>query len=287
MADIYIVRRSKLFTPKDIWRSMIRTGPAGYPEGARSPTDGVRLVRQAGLDALELQFVRNVQYNPERAEEARRTARELDVALSAHAPYYVNLNSPSDLTREKSEEWVLKALRGAEAFGAWIVVVHAATYGETGADRATARVIESIRSIRKKARDESLHAVIGLETMGKKAVWGTVPEILAVMEDVEGVTPVLDFAHLQARGPDQLDVDKVRSVLDRVSGVERLHCHISGIEYTAAGERKHLRLGGGLDFRMVLSALQGRGLEATVICESTAPMEDAQLMRRFLDTDTA
>jgi deoxyribonuclease IV len=98
---------------------------------------------------------------------------------------------------------------------------------------------------------------------------------------------VLDFAHLQARGPDQLDADKVRSVLDSVSGIDRLHCHISGIEYTAAGERKHLRLGEGLEFRMVLSALQRNGVEATVICESTAPLEDAQVMRRFLDAGTA
>ncbi|MCX6651647.1 MAG: TIM barrel protein [Methanomassiliicoccales archaeon] len=262
---------------------MIRTGPAGYPEGSRTPAEGVRLVRKAGLQALELQFVRNVQFNPDRAEEARKAAQELDVALSAHAPYYVNLSSPSELTREKSEEWVLKALRGAEAFGAWVVVVHAATYGDKGAERTTAMVIDSLRRVRERAKDESLTAMIGLETMGKRAVWGTVPEIMSVMDEVESVVPVLDFAHLQARGPDRLNAEKLQGVLDDLNGVVRLHCHISGIEYTEAGERKHLRLGEGLDHRMVLSALQGRGRETTVICESTAPLEDAQLMQGFLD----
>jgi len=261
---------------------MIRTGPAGYPEGSRSPADAVRLVRKAGLDALELQFVRNVQYDPGKAEEARLEALRSDVVLSAHAPYYINMSSSSVATRDKSEEWVLKALQGAKDFGAWIVVVHAASYGELGPETATHNVISSLRRIRKVAEDRSLNAIIGLETMGKKGSWGTVPEILAVMDEVEGVCPVLDFAHLQARGP-ELDPERLNGTLSLLRGVPRLHCHLSGIEYGEAGEKRHLRLGQGLDHQMVLSSLLKDGRQATVICESTAPMEDAVLIRRYLD----
>ncbi|TFG56732.1 MAG: hypothetical protein E4H30_03110 [Methanomassiliicoccus sp.] len=262
---------------------MIRTGQAGYPEGTRSPAEGIRLVHQAGLNALELQFVRNVLYNPEKAVEARRTARDMDVLLSVHAPYYVNLNSVSVATREKSEEWVLRAMRGAEAYGAWIVVVHAAVYGDNGVEATTSRVISSLKRIRRKADDESLPSVIGLETMGRRAAWGTLAEISTVVGQLEGVLPVLDFAHLQARGPEALSTERLEKIFQEVSAVERLHCHISGIEYTDAGERRHLRLGEGLDHRMVLRSLWNSGLEATVICESTSPQEDAQLMRAFLD----
>ena len=261
-------------------RGMIRTGPAGYPEGSRSPADAVRKVKAAGLSALEIQFVRNVQYNQGRAEEARRVAEEGGVLLSVHAPYYINLNSSSEETRAKSEDWILRAMRGAEAFGAWMVVVHAATYGED-ARGCTARVADSLERVRGRADDESLKAAIGLETMGKKAAWGTVPEILEVMEQVPGVLPVADFAHLQARGP-PLEPEGLRNVLLSLSNVPRLHCHLSGIEFTAAGERKHLRLGEGLDHRMVLNALERSGMEATVICESTSPMEDAQIIQRHL-----
>jgi len=259
---------------------MIRLGPAGYPEGSRSPADAVRKVRAAGLSALEVQFVRNVQYNREKAEEARSVAEENAVLLSAHAPYYINLNSPSPETRAKSEDWVLRAMRGAEAFGAWIVVVHAATYGE-GVSGCTRNIIGSLRRIKEAADSESLRAVIGLETMGRKAAWGTVPEILEVMDEVPGVLPVVDFAHLQARGP-PLGPEGLRTLLDSLSPVPRLHCHLSGIEFTAAGERKHLRLGEGLDHLMVLDALRESGMEATVICESTSPMEDAHIMLRHL-----
>lgn len=240
------------------------------------------MVRIAGLDALELQFVRNVLYNTEKAEEARRTAKELDVMLSAHAPYYVNFNSASVATREKSEDWVLKTLRAAEAFGAWMVVVHAATYGEANPERTTAKVVSSLQRISKVMEDESLSAVIGLEAMGKKAAWGTVPEIVSVMEQVEGVLPVLDFAHLQARGP-ALDRERLDQLLENLPRMARLHCHLSGIEYTEAGERKHLRLGEGLDHRMVLSSLLKSRIDSTVICESTSPLEDAIGMRSYLN----
>jgi len=259
---------------------MIRTGPAGYPEGSRSPAEAVRKVRALGLDALEIQFVRNVLYNPGKAEEARLEAKAGGVMLSVHAPYYVNLNSPSAETRGKSEDWILRAMRGAEAFGAWVVVVHAATYGQD-ARGSTENVVESLRRVKEAADGESLNAVIGLETMGKRAAWGTVPEILEVMDEVPGVLPVVDFAHLQARGP-PLDPEGLRALLSSLSGVPRLHCHLSGIEFTAAGERKHLRLGEGLDHLMVLDALRDAGTEATVICESTSPVEDSQIIQRHL-----
>ncbi len=259
---------------------MIRTGPAGYPEGSRSPADAVRKVKAVGLSALEVQFVRNVLYNPARAEEARSEAKESGVLLSVHAPYYINLNSSSPETKEKSEEWILRAMRGAEAFGAWIVVVHAATYGEEEKS-STKNVIDSLTRVRDTADTESLKAVIGLETMGKKAAWGTVPEILEVMNEVPGVLPVVDFAHLQARGP-PLSAERLQFLLGSLSEVPRLHCHLSGIEFTAAGERKHLRLGEGLDHKMVLDVLRDSGMEATVICESTSPMEDAQIIQRYV-----
>ncbi|OPX57604.1 MAG: endonuclease IV [Methanomassiliicoccales archaeon PtaB.Bin134] len=260
---------------------MIRVGPAGYPEGSRSPADGVRKVRQAGLDALELQFVRNVQFNPQKAHEAREEAERLDVLLSAHAPYYINLASPSPETREKSMEWVIRAMRGAEAFGAWLVVVHAATYGRLGKEEATRQVIAAFHEVSDRARGEGLNALIGLETMGRGAAWGTLEEIARVMAEVPGTVPVVDFAHLRARGTD-LDPASLRSMLASVPEVPRLHCHISGIEFTAAGERRHLRLGEGLDHLMVLDALVDRGMEATVICESTAPMEDSRRMLEHL-----
>jgi sugar phosphate isomerase/epimerase len=95
---------------------MIRFGPAGYPEGAKGGESAVELVRKKGLDAMELQFGRQVNLSDERADAIRRKAEELDVRLSAHAPYYISFNSVPE-TYEKSKEWVMRTARVASKAG--------------------------------------------------------------------------------------------------------------------------------------------------------------------------
>ena len=46
-----------------------------------------------GLDAMEVQFVQRVSMGTQTASAVQRTARDHGVRLSAHAPYYINLNS--------------------------------------------------------------------------------------------------------------------------------------------------------------------------------------------------
>ena len=42
---------------------------------------------------MELEFVRSVQMGADTARRVGQAARELDIGLTVHAPYYVNLNS--------------------------------------------------------------------------------------------------------------------------------------------------------------------------------------------------
>ena len=53
-------------------------------------------------------------------------AKKEHISLSVHAPYYVNLTSKSEQTREKSKDWILKSARVAAALGASVVTIHAA-----------------------------------------------------------------------------------------------------------------------------------------------------------------
>jgi deoxyribonuclease-4 len=47
---------------------------------------------------MEIEWVQNVPKDEKRMEEIRKTAQELDMVLTVHAPYYINLNTPD---REK------------------------------------------------------------------------------------------------------------------------------------------------------------------------------------------
>ncbi|PSN89793.1 endonuclease IV, partial [Candidatus Marsarchaeota G1 archaeon OSP_B] len=73
----------------------IYVGPAGVPISAKggSTIDGIKTVRSLGLNAMEVEFVQGVRMSPEMAKEAGKVAKELNVRLSVHAPYFINLCS--------------------------------------------------------------------------------------------------------------------------------------------------------------------------------------------------
>ncbi len=265
---------------------MIYVGPAGYPPGSKGAVKAVENVRALGLDAMEVQFGRGINLSVEKAQELAPRARELGISLSAHAPYYINFNSDRE-GKAKSEDWLLRSLRSADAFGGRIVVVHAASYKGGRPEAATAAVVESLRRVRKVAVDEGLSPIIGLETMGKVGTWGTYEEIAQVMEAVEGVEPVPDFAHLHARSQGSLrTTEDFRAVLDAALALApgRLHCHFSCIEYTEKGEKRHLLLETkDPDFSLLSGLLRECRRDVTIICETPDPSGDAARMKSMLE----
>ena len=267
---------------------MLRFGPAGYPEGAKDGANAVERVREMGLDALELQFGRQVNLSDERATAIRRKAEELDVRLSAHAPYYISLNSVPE-TYQKSMEWIMRTARVAAQAGAWIIVVHAATYAGKDPEIATEAVMRGLSECLDQMDKEGLDVVLGLETMGRGSTWGTLDEIGRVVGALKGVQPVVDFAHIHARyGGSLRSEEDFRKLVEAMTSMHpgRLHCHYSCIEYTKAGERKHLPLSArDPDFSHLVPVLRGISRECTIICETPTPSADAMNMRREYGQD--
>lgn len=261
---------------------MLRFGPAGYPRGAKDGANAVELVRGMGLDALELQFGRQVNMSDERADAIGRKAQELDVRLSAHAPYYISFNSVPEVY-EKSKEWVMRTARVAAKAGAWIIVIHAATYAGKGPEIATAAVMRAMTECLEQMEKEGLDVVLGLETMGRSSVWGTLEEMRPLVRSFKGVQPVVDFAHIHARngGCLRTEADFRQVVRDMVSiAPGRLHCHYSCIEYTKAGEKRHLPLSvKDPDYSLLLPSLQDLSRDCSIICETPLPVEDAVTMQ--------
>ena len=70
-------------------------GTAGIPLGTpdRSTLNGIPYVKQLGLSAMELEFVRSVNITEEKAKLVKDSAKEHGVVLSCHAQYIVNINA--------------------------------------------------------------------------------------------------------------------------------------------------------------------------------------------------
>ena len=261
----------------------MRFGPAGYPSEGKTPKGALEYTRGLGLDALEVEFVRGARISPEKAAEVGAKAKELDIRLSCHAPYFISFNSDSDETRAKSVDWVTSTARAAHHLGAYLIVIHAASYGKHP-ETALQSVVDGLSKSKDVLDDEGIKDVIlGVETMGKLGQFGTLDEIEMVMDQVDGVHPVLDVAHVHARGRGCLKTEEdMRDLVDKffsLSG-KTAHFHISCIKYGDKGEISHLPLETKEpDLQMLADILNDSDQDCTFICESPLIEKDAVVFR--------
>ena len=261
----------------------MRFGPAGYPPGSKTPKDAFDTIKAMGLDALEVEFVRGARISEDKARETGALAKERDVRLSAHAPYFISFNSDKQETRDKSIQWVMDTVHAAHNLGAYLIVIHAASYGSSP-QTATASVIDGLLRCREIMDDEGINDVIlGIETMGKKGQWGTLKEISEVMDNVPGTHPVLDVAHVHARGEGWLKSEtEMKELTDEffnLSG-DIPHFHISCIKYGDKGEISHLPLeAADPDMHHLANVLRDCKKDCTFICESPLQERDAVVFK--------
>ena len=266
----------------------MRFGPAGYPPGSKGPKEALDTIKGLGLSGLEIEFVRGVYTTKEKAIEIGELASERDIRLTAHAPYFISLNSEKEETRAKSLDWIMDTVRAAHDMRAYSVVIHAGSYGKDPG-KATGNVIAGISKCKEMMDDEGIKDVtIGLETMGKVSAWGTLEEIAEVMDSVDGVRPVLDVCHMHARTQGSLrTVKDMSDLLDEFFPLagDRPHVHISCVKYGEKGELAHLPLSAKEpDMSLLAEAMKDRKKDCTFVCESPLLEKDAVVFMNLFGT---
>jgi len=254
-------------------------GPAGIPVTAKgsSTADGIKRVAELGLNAMEVEFVRGVHMGIASAKAAGKAARELGILLSVHAPYYINLCNPEKVAA--SQKRILDSCERAHHLGAWVVVFHPGFYG-LSKERAFDAVLEACGAMSAKIEKAGWDVKLGLETTGKGSQFGTLEENMAIHRKISNCIPAVDFSHIFARNVGRINFDET---LEKMAGLKlpRYHCHFSGIEYTAKGERHHLTLEHKKpDFKELAKSLMKSGIkEITLISESPILEQDSLKMR--------
>ena len=84
-------------------------GTAGVPLGSEdtSTVKGIEHTFVLGLDCQEIEFVNGVKMGLDTAHKIAAKAASRKVRLSAHAPYFINLNSEDRGKRLQSQERIL------------------------------------------------------------------------------------------------------------------------------------------------------------------------------------
>ncbi|WP_440948777.1 TIM barrel protein [Methanosarcina sp. T3] len=264
-------------------------GTAGVPRSAKASNSpaGIERVRELGLDCMELEFVQGVRMSEKGAGNVLETARKEKVALSVHAPYYINLNSPEEEKLKASMERIYQAARIGSLCGAESIVLHAAFYQKSSKQAVYENVSKALGELAEQLRSENIPAILRPETMGKRAQFGTLDELLALSEEIEGVMPCLDFSHMHAREGKENSYPEFTAILSKVEdslgkeGLANMHMHISGIEYDRNGEKRHLVLKeSDFNYPELLKALKEFEVKGLVICESPNLEEDALLLKK-------
>lgn len=264
-------------------------GTAGIPRSTKASNSvaGIARVRELELDCMELEFVQGVRMSEKVAVNVLEAARRENIALSVHAPYYINLNSSEEEKLKASMERIYQAARIGSLCGAESIVLHAAFYQKSSREAAYQNVSKALSELAGRLRGESIDAVLRPETMGKRAQFGTLDEVLSLSEEIEGVMPCLDFSHLHAREGKENSYPEFTSILSKVEdalgkeGLANMHMHVSGIEYDRNGEKKHLTLKeSDFNYPELMKALKEFEVKGLVICESPIMEEDALLLKR-------
>lgn len=268
-------------------RKKLLFGTAGVPQSSEldSTLSGIKRVAAVGLDCLEVEFVRGVKMSDDTARAVARKAEELGVALSAHAPYFINLNSPEEGKRLSSQKYILSAARTAMILGARNLVFHAGYYGYSRPEDAYQTIRKALKEILSILKSERNTVRLRIETLGKMAQFGTLDEVLFLCRDLDGLDPCLDFSHMHAREKvsTYADFDRALKKMRKKLGaaaLENVHFHISGVDYGKRGELKHLNLRDS-DFHYDdwVEALKDFGVAGMVICESPNLEEDALMLK--------
>lgn len=270
-----------------------RFGPAGngdafYADGNKSTIQAPAWLHRMGLTAYEYQCGRGVRVSAESAAAVGQAAREHDVQISLHAPYFISLASADPEKRDNSIRYILESARAVVAMGGTRIVVHPGGLGGLSREEATALASKTLRRAQQALDDEGLDTVrICPETMGKMNQLGNLDEVLTFCEIDERFLPCIDFGHLNSRTLGGVNTEEAFSaILDRLEsalGVSRasvFHSHFSKIEYTAGGEKRHLTFADtvyGPEPAPLMRQIRARGWTPTFICESDGTQaEDAR-----------
>ena len=277
---------------------MIRFGPSGndelyYEQGLSGTENAAKWVKEFGLDAYEYSCGRGVNMSIEKAKIVAKEFQKYDVAISVHAPYYINFANPDEEMVNKSYMYVVSSLNLVKNMGGNRIVVHPGACGKLERDEAVELTKKRLKILAELVKQSGFgDCYICLETMGKHSQIGTYQEVIDFCTIDDVFLPTFDFGHINAYGGGSLktkeDFKKIIDYCIDKIGLERtkkVHIHFSKIMYSEKGEVKHLTFEDtkyGPEFEPLAEVIKEYGLEPVIICESHGIMaQDALKMKEI------
>ncbi|MEC8540772.1 MAG: TIM barrel protein [Candidatus Thermoplasmatota archaeon] len=287
----------------------VRLGPAGIPLSCKGRTivEGMDDIISLGLETMEVQTVRMIA--PQHFEQywqAGVLANKTEFEMNIHGPYYSELLGDR-VERGRSLTKIESTLQAAKTINARHITLHAGHYGDMGRGRAAneqlanvfAGIVDRVHEIWHD--DEDIYPVfpwlkngtpskIGIETSGRQELWGSLEEVLEVVNHVEGTVPVLNIAHIHSRGHGSMrtseDYGEMFDLVRETIGTKEFYCHFSGVEHRTGNAMHYTQIKkSDLNFEPLAEFIveEGGWLDITLISDSPLLEHDAMYMLQNIE----
>lgn len=266
---------------------------AGIPisTNPRSYANAFQDLQNMNLDGLEVEFVRGVNMNPQTQIEVRELIKENGMVLTAHGPYYINLNAKEEEKIEASRRRIIETATVAENFGGYSIVFHAGFYLKQDKDVVYKNIAKQFELILEHLKTNNTKIWIRPEVTGKEPQWGDLDEVIAISKEFEMVLPCIDFSHMHARTVGGWNTyDDFCKIFERIGteigayALEEFHAHLAGINYGPKGEKNHIMLEeSDMNYKDLLRAFKAFDVKGVLVCESPIMEDDARVLKTFYE----
>ena len=207
---------------------------------------------------------------------------ELDVQLSMHTPYYMDLTSDNELTH-KSMDSIRWAGRLTNEMKGNLVISHLGLYGNMSKKEAVETITGNVTEIMDWWEKNEIKPLLGFEASGRQEVFGSIEELMELCDNIDGIVPVINFAHVHARESGTLrEPQDFSELFDKVKSQVKGHyyTHFSGVEHEAGNEKRVTPIKkGDLRFEPLAEFLVEENPDCTIISSSPLLEHDAMYMK--------
>ncbi len=263
--------------PQDIEESIIvdvlRQNEEGNYEGV-----GVDTIIEE--DDIVQELFWNMAQNYDDLFDGGKLAKELDVQLSLHAPYYMDLLDDGEIG-DKSYNHLKWSLIIGKAMGCKRVITHTGFYKGTKKESMD-KASNVYKEITKTFPASKGYPYVGAEVSGKSEIFGTSSELISLAKKVKTIEPILNFPHAHSQGGGSLiemkDFETVSSEFRKYAKGD-LYTEFSGVEYRDHNEVKLTAIKhGDLKFETLAETLVESPEDMTIISSSPLLEHDSQYM---------
>lgn len=129
-------------------------------------------LKAMNLDGLEVEFVRGVNMNTTTQVEIREALKSNGMVLTAHGPYYINLNAKEPEKIEASIRRIIETAEVTDNFGGYSIVFHAGFYLKQEKDLVYKNIATQFARIIEHIEQNDIKVWIRPEVTGKDSQWG-------------------------------------------------------------------------------------------------------------------